>query len=270
MHDPYTDLEINCRAQLSILETVRHENPEAKVVFATTRQLYGRPQYLPVDERHPLAPGRPRTASTRPRASGTTSSTARSTALRCSRAAADEHVRAADAGQGRAADVPGHVAAAGGARRGAARSSATGSSGATSPSSTMRSTPFCSRRVVDAADGEVFNVGGEPRCQPARAGGAAGRGRRGGAWQLVPFPEERRSIDIGDYYADDSKIRAALGWEPRVGAARGARAVARVLPRARSVVLVECVPFLDLARGAAAMRDELEDAFAARLAAAGS
>src|SRR5581483_4704796 len=56
LHDPYTDLEINCRAQLSILETVRHENPEAQVVFASTRQLYGRPEYLPVDEQHPLAP----------------------------------------------------------------------------------------------------------------------------------------------------------------------------------------------------------------------
>ena len=56
MIDPYTDLEINCNAQLSILEACRHNNPDATVVFASTRQLYGRPQYLPVDERHPLAP----------------------------------------------------------------------------------------------------------------------------------------------------------------------------------------------------------------------
>ena len=56
LHDPYTDLEINCRAQLSILEACRHQNPGVKVVFASTRQLYGRPEYLPVDEQHPLAP----------------------------------------------------------------------------------------------------------------------------------------------------------------------------------------------------------------------
>src|SRR5213075_3236201 len=50
MQDPYTDLEINCRAQLSILEACRKYNPEIKVVFASTRQLYGKPDCLPVDE----------------------------------------------------------------------------------------------------------------------------------------------------------------------------------------------------------------------------
>lgn len=56
MSDPYTDLEINCRSQLSILETCRNVNPDVRLVFASTRQLYGRPDYLPVDERHPLRP----------------------------------------------------------------------------------------------------------------------------------------------------------------------------------------------------------------------
>ncbi|MFN6149360.1 MAG: NAD-dependent epimerase/dehydratase family protein [Planctomyces sp.] len=56
MQDPFTDLEINCRAQLSILETCRTHNPELRLVFASTRQMYGRPDYLPVDEKHPLRP----------------------------------------------------------------------------------------------------------------------------------------------------------------------------------------------------------------------
>ncbi|MCW5550088.1 MAG: NAD-dependent epimerase/dehydratase family protein [Opitutaceae bacterium] len=56
MTDPETDLEINCRAQLSILETCRRHNPGIRVVFASTRQIYGRPDYLPVDEKHPLRP----------------------------------------------------------------------------------------------------------------------------------------------------------------------------------------------------------------------
>src|SRR5262249_49538171 len=56
MEDPYTDLEINARSQLSILEACRRYNPAAKVVFASTRQIYGRPQYLPVDEEHPIVP----------------------------------------------------------------------------------------------------------------------------------------------------------------------------------------------------------------------
>ena len=56
MHDPYTDLEINCRAQLSILEACRKHNPGIKIVFASTRQIYGKPDYLPVDEKHLLRP----------------------------------------------------------------------------------------------------------------------------------------------------------------------------------------------------------------------
>jgi len=56
MRDPYTDLDINCRSQLSILEACRKQNPEIKIVFASTRQIYGVPDYLPVDERHLLHP----------------------------------------------------------------------------------------------------------------------------------------------------------------------------------------------------------------------
>ncbi|MFO7820512.1 MAG: GDP-mannose 4,6-dehydratase [Lentisphaeria bacterium] len=56
MQDPYTDLEINCRAQLSLLEICRTVNPETKIVFASTRQMYGKPDSLPVDENHLLRP----------------------------------------------------------------------------------------------------------------------------------------------------------------------------------------------------------------------
>jgi UDP-glucose 4-epimerase len=56
MTDPMTDLEINCRSQLSILECCRRQNPGVTIVYASTRQLYGRPQYLPVDENHPVVP----------------------------------------------------------------------------------------------------------------------------------------------------------------------------------------------------------------------
>ena len=56
MSDPYADLEINCRSQLALLETCRKENPSIKLVFASTRQVYGQPLYLPVDEKHPVCP----------------------------------------------------------------------------------------------------------------------------------------------------------------------------------------------------------------------
>src|SRR5712692_5635655 len=44
MTDPFTDLEINCRSQLSILEACRKGNPQIKIVYAGTRQVYGKPQ----------------------------------------------------------------------------------------------------------------------------------------------------------------------------------------------------------------------------------
>src|SRR5579863_6260300 len=56
MQDPYTDLEINCRSQISILEACRNHNPKIKVVFASTRQIYGKPDFLPVNEDHLLRP----------------------------------------------------------------------------------------------------------------------------------------------------------------------------------------------------------------------
>ena len=56
MNDPYTDLDINCRAQLFILEACRKSNPKITIVFASTRQIYGKPESLPVSERHLLRP----------------------------------------------------------------------------------------------------------------------------------------------------------------------------------------------------------------------
>ena len=56
MENPATDLEINCSAQLSILETCRQVNPAIRIVFAGTRQIYGKPDYMPVDESHPIRP----------------------------------------------------------------------------------------------------------------------------------------------------------------------------------------------------------------------
>lgn len=56
MTTPLTDLEINCRAQLSLLESVRIYNPSAKIIFAGTRNQYGKAKYLPVTENHPQEP----------------------------------------------------------------------------------------------------------------------------------------------------------------------------------------------------------------------
>jgi UDP-glucose 4-epimerase len=219
LHDPYTDLEINCRAQLSILETVRHENPEAKVVFASTRQLYGRPQYLPVDERHPLAPVDPNGVN---KAAGEWYHLVYGEiyGLRCSvlrltntygprmRVKDDRQtflgtwLRLAVAGEELLVFGDG---------------------------SQQRDFTYVDDAVEafllagasEAADGQVFNVGGEPPVSLGELAELLVSVAGGGSWRLVPFPEERRAIDIGDYFADDSKIRERLGWEPRIGLREG-------------------------------------------------
>ena len=56
MRDPIFDNAINTGAQIGFLEACRKENPHLVIVFASTRQLYGSPQYLPVDEKHPINP----------------------------------------------------------------------------------------------------------------------------------------------------------------------------------------------------------------------
>lgn len=56
MTDPLLDLDTNCRAQLQLLEICRRSNPDVRLVFTSTRQVYGRPLTQPVNEQHPLRP----------------------------------------------------------------------------------------------------------------------------------------------------------------------------------------------------------------------
>ena len=56
MRMPFGDLEMNAGATLAVAEAVRKENPEAVIVFSSTRQIYGKAQYLPVDENHSIDP----------------------------------------------------------------------------------------------------------------------------------------------------------------------------------------------------------------------
>jgi UDP-glucose 4-epimerase len=219
LHDPFTDLDINCRSQLSILETCRHENPDAKVVFASTRQLYGRPQYLPVDERHPLAPVDPNGVN---KAAGEAYHLVYGEVygLRCSVLRLTNtygpRMRVKDdrqtflgtwlrlAVEGEELLVFGH---------------GTQQRDFTYVDDAVDAFLLAGARVE--ADGEVFNVGGEPPVSLGELAELLVDVAGGGSYRLVPFPEERRSIDIGDYFADDSKIRERLGWEPKVGLRQG-------------------------------------------------
>jgi UDP-glucose 4-epimerase len=214
LHDPFTDLDINCRSQLSILETCRRENPEVKVVFASTRQLYGRPRYLPVDEEHPVAPVDPNGVN---KAAGESYHLVygrvyglRTSILRLTNTYGPR-MRVKDDRQTflgtwlRLAVEGGELLIFG---DGTQRRDFTYVDDAVEAFLLAGATP--------AADGEIFNLGGDPPVSLTELAELLVEVAGAGSFRLVSFPEERRSIDIGDYFADDSKIRERLGWEPAV------------------------------------------------------
>jgi UDP-glucose 4-epimerase len=219
LHDPYTDLDINCRAQLSILETCRREAPDAKVVFASTRQLYGRPQYLPVDEGHPVAPVDPNGVN---KAAGEAYHLVygRLYGLHCSALRLTNTygpgMRVKDDRQTflgtwlRLAVLGEELAIFG---DGSQRRDFTYVDDAVEA--------FLLAAAREEADGEVFNLGGDESVSLLELAELILELAPEASFRLVPFPDERLSIDIGDYVANDGKIRGRLGWTPRVGLREG-------------------------------------------------
>lgn len=218
MQDPFTDLDINCKAQLSILEACRHENPSIKVIFASTRQMYGRPEYSPTDEKHLLRPvdvnGINKMAGEWYHILYNNVYGVRTSSLRLTNTYGPG-MRIKDDRQTFLGVWIRCV---------------------------LEQTPFevwggkqlrdftYVDDAVDAlllaaqspvADGEIFNVGGEPVINLLELAqlviGVAGKG----SFNQRDFPSDRKQIDIGNYYADTTKIRDVLGWNQRVTLADG-------------------------------------------------
>jgi UDP-glucose 4-epimerase len=214
MKDPYTDLEINCRSQLTVLEACRSHNPAVKVVFAGTRQVYGRPDSLPVDESHLV---RPTDVNGINKAAGeyyhlvyNNVFGVRSCSLRLTNVYGPrqllKHSRQGFIGwfvrlvlENNEVEIFGD-------------------------GTQLRDFVYVDDAVdaflragaSDASNGEVFNVGG---LEPIRHRDLvelmiriAGSGR----FRCVAWPPEKKAIDIGDFYADSSKIGSVLGWNPSV------------------------------------------------------
>jgi UDP-glucose 4-epimerase len=212
MTDPYPDLDINCRSQLAILEACRKHNPQARVVFASTRQIYGKPQYLPVDERHLLQPvdvnGINKMAGEWYHILYARVYGLRTCALRLTNTIGPR-MRICDARQtflgiwirllleGKPIEVWG----------GEQLRDFTDVEDAVDA--------FLAAAASDAATGQVFNLGGPPAVSLKQVAELLVAINGGGEYVLRSYPAERKRIDIGDYYADYSLIRATLGWEPR-------------------------------------------------------
>jgi dTDP-glucose 4,6-dehydratase/UDP-glucose 4-epimerase len=77
--------------------------------------------------------------------------------------------------------------------------------------------------AAEAANGEVYNLGGAEVVSLADLAALLTNGGTEGRYEIVAFPPERKAIDIGDYFGDFTRIRTALGWEPRIPLADGLR-----------------------------------------------
>jgi len=214
MRDPYTDLEINCRSQLSILEACRKNNPEIKIVFASTRQIYGVPDYLPVDERHLLHPtdvnGINKMAGEWYHIVYNNVYGIRATALRLTNTYGPR-MRVKDARQTflgwwlRQLIEGQELQIFGDGRQ-------------------VRDFNYVTDVVEamllaaanDDANGQAFNLGGDEPINLLNLAELLIELNGGGSYRLVPFPPERKLIDIGDYYADYRRIQGKLGWRPQV------------------------------------------------------
>ena len=222
MTDPFTDLAINATAQLSILEACRQHNPKVKIVFASTRQLYGRPQYLPVDEKHPTRPvdvnGINKLAGESYHLLYASVYGIDSVVLRLTNTYGPR-MRVKDARQtflgiwlrNLIDGVP--IQVFGDGRQ-------------------LRDFNFVDDVVgallLAASDpraaGQVYNLGSEEVVSLEAVARKLVRIHPAGEYQIVPFPADRKAIDIGDYYSDYRKIREELGWNPNVGLEEGLRA----------------------------------------------
>ncbi len=221
MQDPYNDLEINTRSQLSILEACRRYNPSIKLVFASTRQVYGKPEYLPVDEKHPLNPtdinGINKLAGEwyhvlYHRVYGIKTVCLRMTNTYGPRLLM-KHSRQGFIGwfirqiiDGKKINIFGD-------------------------GKQLRDLNYIDDVVEallisaydDSLNGQIFNLGAAPYISLEDIAKLLIKINGSGDYQRVPFPEENKKIDIGHYYASYEKFRNATGWEPKVPYEEGFR-----------------------------------------------
>ena len=219
MHDPITDLDINAKAQLSILEACRKYNPGIRIVFASTRQIYGKPKYLPVDEKHPRHPvdvnGINKIAGEQyhilyQEVYGIASSVLRLTNTYGPR------MRIKDARQtflgiwirnlleGKPIQVFGD--------------------------GKQRRDYNYVEDVLDAmliaateenAIGQIYNLGAPDPISLEDTAKIMCQGFEGNDYQIIPFPEDRKAIDVGDFVCDYSAYHNQFGWEPKVNFEEG-------------------------------------------------
>ncbi len=221
MEEPENDLNINVLAQLHILEACRHHNPDVRLVFASTRQIYGRPLYIPVDEKHPLNPvdvnGINKLAGEQYHRLYYDVYGIRSTILRLTNTYGPR-MRVKDARQTFLGiwikrllqGLPMQIYGDG---------------------KQVRDYNYVDD-VVDAmlitalsdnSYGQIYNLGSEEDLSLTKTAEIMSQLHTGGSFEYIPFPPSRKSIDIGDYQGSFEKIKTQLAWTPRTNFYEGMR-----------------------------------------------
>jgi UDP-glucose 4-epimerase len=219
MIDPLTDLDINTRAQVFILEACRKFNPAIRIIFASTRQIYGKPQYLPVDEQHPLHPtdvnGINNMAGEWYHTLYHNVYDMHTVSLRLTNTYGPrqliKHNRQGFIGvfirqliQKEMVQIYG-----------------TGKQ--------VRDMNYVDD-VVDAlliagakdeCSGQVYNLGGDEPISLLNLVQLLIELNQGGQYQLIPFPPDQKRIDIGNYYGDYRKFSQLTAWRPKVSLREG-------------------------------------------------
>ncbi len=225
MRDPYTDLEINCRSQLTVLEACRNHNPRVKVVFAGTRQVYGRPDSLPVDESHLV---RPTDVNGINKAAGeyyhlvyNNVFGVRACSLRLTNVYGPrqliKHNRQGFIGwfiRLAIENNPIHIYGDGTQLRDFVYVDDAADA-------------FLRAGASDTCNGAAFNVGGVGPISHRDLAALLVKVAGSGTVQFVDWPADKKAIDIGSFYADSTKFKRTTGWEPTVPLADGlARTIA--------------------------------------------
>ena len=219
MRDPYADLEVNCRAQLTLLEACRHHNPGTKVVFAGTRQVYGRPDHLPVSEDHLVRPtdvnGINKVAGEYYHLVYNNVFGVRACSLRLTNVYGPRqlirHNRQGFIGwfvrlalDGAEIQIFGD-----------------GSQVRDFVHVDDVCEAFLRAGATDAVNGEVFNVGGDEHWTHVDLVALLVSLAEGASFRFVEWPPEKKAIDIGSFYADSSKFQRVTGWRPAVALREG-------------------------------------------------
>lgn len=220
MRDPVVDLDINCKSQLTLLESCRRHNPEVTIVYASTRQVYGKPQFLPVTEDHPLAPvdvnGVNKIA-----AEFYFTLYSQVYGMSCVSLRLTNTLGPRQQLRGNAQGFAGIFI----------RKALQGESIQVFGTGEQKRDFNYIDDVVDAMilsegnpelHGGTFNLG-FPRSYSLIQFADALKACCDMNYTLVPFPEEHKVIDIGDYYADFSRFSSLTGWKPKIDLEEGLR-----------------------------------------------